>query len=337
MKNIGVVRRAVGFYGNTNHSVLNRLSNEQATCRVSLIGAALGLGAKDPHCSEGPNILRLHHPEYLMLKQGVQAAWSEVVCPNEHQFEKAVVTIGSFCLKLARQVREEINRGRCFTVIGGDHSCAIGTWTGASLALSDEGPLGLIWIDAHLDAHTVETSPSGCVNGMPVASLLGYGPKDLVDVFRPGAKLLPKHLCLIGGRSYEQEEIDLLNKLGVRLMLMEEIHKRGFETALNEALDIATSGTAGFGISIDLDAVHPYDAPAVGTPAPDGIPAIHLINAIGKLETGRNLVGYEIAEFNPRLDRSGRTAKLICELLVAMADNGSFRGDTSTQSRVSLP
>ncbi len=335
MNNTKLNRRAAGFYGYTNHYALNRLPSEQAEDGVTLIGAALGLGAKDPYCSEGPNILRQHHPELLMLNKGVETYWNEIPRPNQHNPENPVATIETFCLELAGRVRETINRGRRFAVIGGDHSCAIGTWTGASIAISGKGPLGLIWIDAHLDAHMAETSPSGCVNGMPVAALLGYGTPALIDLLRPGAKVLPQDLCLIGGRSYEQEEINLLNKLGVRFILMEEVHKYGLEAALNEAVDIATSGTAGFGISIDLDAIHSDDAPAVGTPAPDGIPATQLIDSIARLETGGKLLGYEIAEFNPRLDSGGRTARLICDLLVATVTNYPLKHDTSTPSKIS--
>ncbi len=333
MNNTRLERRAAGVYEYANHHALNRPVTKQTTHGVSLIGAALGLGAVDPSCSAGPDILRQHRPELLMLNEGIQADWDDVVRPNRHNPENVVATIESFCLKLAARVRETISRGRRFAVIGGDHSCAIGTWTGANMAIADKGPLG---IDAHLDAHTPETSPSGYVHGMPVASLLGYGTPALTDLFRPGAKVLPQDLCLIGGRSYEPEEINLLNKLGVRFILMEEVNKHGLEAALNEALDIAASGTAGFGISIDLDAIHSNDAPAVGTPAPDGIPATQLINSIARLETGENLLGYEIAEFNPRLDRDGRTARLICDLLVATVANDSLKHNSSTPSKVSV-
>jgi len=318
MKNTNPDRATVGIYGCTNRYTLDRPATEKATFGVTLIGAALGLGAVDPSCSEGPRILRKHCPELMMLNQGIQVDWDDILRPDQQKTNDVIATIGAFCLQLAERVKKTISRGRRFVVIGGDHSCAIGTWSGATTAIADKGPLGLVWIDAHLDAHTPETSPSGYVHGMPVASLLGYGRPLLTDLLRPGPKLLPQHLCLIGGRCYEQEELNLLDKLGVRLILMEEVRKLGFAAALNKAVNIATSGTAGFGISIDLDAIHSDDAPAVCTPAPGGIPATQLISSIAGLDTGQKLIGYEIAEFNPCLDNGGRTARLICDLLVAM-------------------
>lgn len=321
MNNTKPDRRKAGLYGCTNRYTLSRSATEKATCGVTLIGAALGLGAVDSSCSEGPRILRKQTPELMMLNEGIQVDWDDILRPDQHKTDDVIATIGTFCLQLAERVKKTISRGRRFVVIGGDHSCAIGTWTGASTAIADKGPLGLVWIDAHLDAHTPETSPSGHVHGMPVASLLGYGRPVLTDLLRPGPKLLPQHLCLIGGRCYEREEVNLLNKLGVRLILMEEVRRYGLVASLNKAVDIATSGTAGFGISIDLDAIHSDDAPAVCTPAPGGIPATQLISSIAELDTGRKLIGYEIAEFNPCLDSGGRTARLIYDLLVAMVAN----------------
>ncbi|MBL4818628.1 MAG: arginase [Deltaproteobacteria bacterium] len=296
---------------------------EQSPPVVSLIGAALGLGSSLSGCAQGPDILRQHQPELLMSNAHVQAIWDELIRANRSRPENVVSTISRFCLALAERVKETIDNGERFTVIGGDHACAIGTWTGAAMAIADRGPLGLVWIDAHLDAHTPETSPSHCIHGMPVASLLGYGAPDLTDLLRPEAKLLPQHLCLVGVRSYEQDEIELLKKLGVRIILMEEIHRYGLEAALFEAVNIASSGTAGFGISIDVDAIHTDDAPAVGTPAADGIRATQLISAIAKLNTGQNLLGYEIAEFNPSLDIEEQTVNTICDLLVATVANYS--------------
>ena len=336
MNNTNPKRRTAGIYGFTNRYNRKRPATEEAHYGVTLIGAALGLGAVDPSCSEGPGILRKQYPELMMLKAGIQVDWDDILWPDQQLTDDVIATIGTFCLQLAERVKKIIGLGRHFVVLGGDHSCAIGTWTGASTAIADKGPLGLIWIDAHLDAHTPETSPSGYVHGMPVASLLGYGSPALTNLLQLGPKLLPQHLCLIGGRCYEQEELNLLNKLGVRLILMEEVHKIGLEAALNEAVNIATSGTAGFGISIDLDAIHADDAPAVCTPAPGGIPAAQLISSLAGLDTGQKLIGYEIAEFNPCLDNDGRTARLICNLLVAMVANDPPNDNTSIPLNTSV-
>lgn len=290
---------------------------EQASHGVSLIGTALGLGAAEPGCSDGPDILQGYHPELLMLGDDNQVVWQTILRLGRHQPDNVIATIAMFCQTLAELIQKTINNKQRFITIGGDHACAIGTWSGASLALADKGPLGLVWIDAHLDAHTPETSPSGYVHGMPLACLLGHGYPLLTNLIQTGPKLSPQHVCVIGVRHYEQEELDLLNRLGVRVIFMEEVHRYGFDAAFQKAVTIASTGTAGFGISIDLDAIDPADAPAVGTPVEEGIHATALIDSIASLNSKQNLIGYEIAEFNPKLDVKGRTARLICDLLVA--------------------
>lgn len=309
---------------------------EQTYPITFLIGAALDYGAAKSGCAEGPDTLRRLRPELLMTHAGIQTYWDKTL----HAFQKldqastqsepdnTLSIIHDFSLELAKHVKETVCNGQHFIVIGGDHACAIGTWTGAAMAVADQGPMGLIWIDAHLDAHTLESSPSGRVHGMPVASLLGHGSPLLTDLLQPGAKLLPQHVCLVGIRSYEQAELDLLNKLGVRVIFMEEVNRYGLDAAFKKAIDIASNGTAGFGISLDLDAIHPNDAPAVGSPVPGGIRASQLLNAMTKLNKHKKLLGYEIAEFNPSLDINNKTAKLICDLLVATATHYSFDDGT---------
>ncbi len=152
-------------------------------------------------------------------------------------------------------------------VIGGDHSCAGGTWTGVARML--QGELGLVWIDAHMDSHTPATSHTGRLHGMPLAWLLGQGDDALYGL--SAGVVDPEHVALIGVRSYEPEEKERLDRLGVRVFHIEEVHRRGLDTVAAEALAIAARGTSGFGVSIDLDAVTPEEAPGVGTPVADGI------------------------------------------------------------------
>src|SRR5690242_3418600 len=166
---------------------------------------------------------------------------------------------------LADEVARAMAARRLPLVLGGDHAIAMGTWGGVARALSYE-PFGLIWLDAHLDAHTVETTPSMNPHGMSAAALLGHG-YELFLAFCGGA-LRPEHLCYIGVRSYESEEMALLRRLGVRIILMEEVKRRGMAWALAEALAIATRGTQGFGLTIDLDGFDPEDAPGIGLKVP---------------------------------------------------------------------
>jgi arginase len=204
-----------------------------------------------------------------------------------------------------------------FLVIGGDHSCAIGTWSGVAAAWRDVGPLGLIWIDAHMDMHVPETSHSGAIHGMPVACLLGYGACKLTSIAGTRPALASEHLCLLGVRSFESEEAELAERLGVRVIGMDEVRARGIAAALAEAKAIATDGTAGFGISLDLDVFDPADAPGVGTPEPGGVRAAAFLDAWERLGRDLRCPGLEIAEYSPSRDKRGRTARLMTALVSA--------------------
>jgi len=202
-------------------------------------------------------------------------------------------------------------------VIGGDHSCAIGTWSGAADALRRSGPLGLVWIDAHMDLHVPATTHSGAINGMPLAALLGYGAPELTSVANTGPAIHPHHVCLVGVRSFEIEELELAERLNIRVIRVEDVNRRGVEGVLAEAQAIAADGTAGYGVSLDLDAFDPLDAPGVGTPVPGGIRAATFLDTWSELTRDPKCVGIEIAEYNPGRDESERTARLISKLIAS--------------------
>jgi arginase len=206
-----------------------------------------------------------------------------------------------------------MRQARLPCVIGGDHSCAGGTWVGVARML--QGELGLIWIDAHMDSHTPGTSHTGRLHGMPLAWLLGQADEDLYGL--SAGVVDPEHVALIGVRSYEPEEKERLDRLGVRVFHIEEVARRGLDTVCDEALRIATAGTSGFGISIDLDAVSPEEAPGVGTPVPEGIVAAELARALHRLGSRPDLVALELAEYLPRLDPDGRSARVALDLVLA--------------------
>ena len=302
-------------------------SNAPETRRIELIGAASGLGGARPGCARAPQALAEAGLAGLLRERGADVRWGATLAA-EGDGRSTRRAVSALCARVAAAVAEALRAGRTPCVIGGDHACAAGTWSGAAHALSHDGvptaripplrpagPLGLIWIDAHMDSHTPGTSPSGRLHGMPLASLLGQGDDDL-----PGfdaAALLPQHVCLVGVRSFEPEEARLLARLGVRVFFMEEIWQRGLEAVLADALAIVTEGTVGFGITLDLDALDPADAPAVGTRAADGIRARALLASLAQLSRDPRLVGFELVEYSPDLDRDGRTARLVPELISA--------------------
>lgn len=202
-------------------------------------------------------------------------------------------------------------------MVGGDHTSAIGTWKGVAHARRDRGLLGLLWIDAHMDAHTPQTTESGMLHGMPVACLLGYGYPELTAI-ADGATLDPKCVCLYGVRSFEQGEAELLDRLAVRVFFMDEIERRGIRQTLREALALVSCASGGFGITLDMDAIDPTDAPGVGTPAPGGLPGPELMSALAEHGGHPNLAGIEVVEYNPYRDWQSATAGLVGDALDAI-------------------
>ena len=220
-----------------------------------------------------------------------------------------VAAATELCFRLASCVHNTLESGHFPLVVGGDHSCAIGTWSGVHLWLGEQGPLGLIWIDAHMDSHTFATTPSGALHGMPLACLLGYGEQRLTGIGVAKPKLRPEHVCLLGVRSFEDGEAALLKKLGVRVISVAEIRKRGVVATLAEALAIANNGTAGYGVSLDLDVLDPSEEPGVGSPEPDGLLCLELEQALRQLRNDPALLAMEIVEYNPHHDRNLLTAR----------------------------
>jgi arginase len=278
---------------------------------IELIGAAWGLGGADPGCAQAPAALIPLLAERL-ARSSAKVILGPTLHPPAHERRKDAA-VSRLCAALASAVAAALRAARFPCVIGGDHTCAGGTWAGVARML--QGELGLIWIDAHMDSHTPGTSHTGRLHGMPLAWLLGQSDDALYGL--SSAMVDPEHVALIGVRSYEPEEKERLDRLGVRVFYIEEVRSRGLDAVSAEALNIATAGTSGFGISIDLDAVTPDEAPGVGTPVPEGIVGAELARVLQRIGARPELVAIELAEYLPRLDPDGRSARVAVELLVA--------------------
>ncbi len=278
---------------------------------IQIIGVASGWGAQDHGCVDGPDALRDLGLLQRLQTKGLNAEWKDMLRPGATT--DAAQTVSALCTRLSQNVYEAIVSGEMPLVIGGDHSNAIGTWSGVHRAIGN-APFGLIWIDAHMDSHTPQTSPSGALHGMPLACLLGFGLPALTGIGSRPPQLLPQHLCLIGVRSFEPAEAALLERLNVRVFTMAEIRQRGMDTVIAEALDIVQQGTAGFGISIDLDALDPREEPGVGSPVADGLFGSELLSSLKPLQQHPNLLGLELMEYNPHRDHDQVTAKMALEL-----------------------
>jgi len=282
---------------------------------TTLIGVASCWGAQDHRCALGPDTLRALQIEQRLTRLGRTVAWQTIIRPQPNSGENTLDLIADVCQRIAAQVQLLVQSKQAFAVLGGDHSCAIGTWSGARAALAEHDRLGLIWIDAHMDAHIPETSPSGAIHGMPLACLLGHGEKRLRTIAGSRPKLAPTDVVLIGVRSYELGEATLLKMLGVKVYFMDEVNQRGLATVLNEAVAHVEKNCSHIGLTIDLDAIDPNDAPGVGSPAGGGLRADELLSALAPIGAHPKLMGIEITEFNPANDRDDRTAELTYQLL----------------------
>jgi len=285
------------------------------TGKIRIIGAASGLGAQDQGCEDGP--VAFHRSQaWHELEHNPQIDWGRLLFAADVPGRSEIVRIADLCRRLADEVGQTLSAGEFPLIIGGDHSVAVGTWSGVARVAG--APIGLLWIDAHLDSHTPETTYSGAVHGMPLACLLGRGDKRLLAIGRPGPQLSVAHTVVLGPRSYETEEMDFLRGMGVRIIESSEIAERGFAACLQEAIAIVSAAPAGFGVTLDLDAIDPDSAPGVGSPEPDGLWDGDVLAAVAELATRSGLQALEIAEYNPDRDWQGRTARLIAELIAEM-------------------
>ena len=199
--------------------------------------------------------------------------------------------------------------------IGGDHSCAVGTWSGVAEAMRlHQKEIGLIWIDAHMDSHTPETSETGNIHGMPLGALLGYGAESLTHILSKNPKLKPENVFLVGIRSFEEGEKLLLERLGVRIYYMEEVHERGLKAVLSEIVQNLKLRNIPYGISLDVDFFDPSEIIATGTPVSGGGNIEEFIQSYSEFEHFPP-IAFELVEFNPAKDSGGKTLQHILRIL----------------------
>jgi arginase len=203
-------------------------------------------------------------------------------------------------------------------VLGGDHSIAIGSVAGLAAHYRKRNKrVGMIWLDAHADSNTPETSPSGNIHGMPLAVLLGYGPRDLTQVAGFAPKVLPEDTAIIGVRSIDPGERTLLKSLGMRVFTMSELDERGMADVILEAIEITSSSTAGLHVTMDMDFLDPFYAPGVGTPERGGATYREGHLAMEKLAESGRVLSVELTEVNPVFDTANQTALLAVELILS--------------------
>jgi len=292
---------------------------------VKIIGVASALGAPGAGPDAAPAALEASGLVQRLHGLGIAAGWHETLLPMTPRkagaaLEERIAAVGEISHRLADSIAA-LDADAFPLVLGGDHSVAMGTWPAVAGRVADRGALGLIWIDAHLDSHTTATTHSGNVHGMPLAALLGEGSPLLTGI--GGPRLAPENICIIGARSWEPEEFDRLERLGVTIFDMETIRERGLSVVFGEALDSVRRNTVAFGVTIDLDALDPAAFPPVTCREAGGILPEELSNALLGLRACGDFVALEIVEYVPEFDRAEVGASWVAEFAGAALGPGS--------------
>jgi len=287
--------------------------------QIDIIGVPIDLGADRRGVDMGPSAIRYAHLHQRLEELGhtvedkgnIEVPIQETcqVTDNKLKYIDCIIPMGR---RVAGAVATSIQGNRFPLVLGGDHSLSVGSIRGAA----KNRKLGVIWIDAHADFNTAETTPSGNIHGMPLAALCGLGDPSLVSLWDETPPVVdPKRVAVIGARQLDPGEKDNLRSAGVMVQSMEQIDRIGMQAALERAIERVSSDADGIYLSFDLDALDPRHAPGVGTPVPGGLTyrEAHLVCEV-VAETGK-LIGMDLVEVNPILDVQNQTALLAVEFI----------------------
>jgi arginase len=294
--------------------------------QVAVIGAPLDLGQGRRGVDMGTSAIRFASlgQRIAALGYGVTDLGNVAVeqperAPGGPENARYLPQIADTCVRLADAVAGAAVDGYLPLVLGGDHSVAIGTVAGMARHFRGSGKsIGVLWIDAHPDMNTPETSPSGNVHGMPLACIVGLGPPKLTELSGAVPMVDPMNVALVGIRDVDALEKPHVRNSGVRAFTMRDIDERGMRAVMDEALEIVSAGTEAFHVSLDMDSVDPDYAPGVGTPVRGGLNyreahlAMEMICDIGRM------CSIEVVEVNPILDEANRTGSLAVELVLSV-------------------
>jgi arginase len=293
--------------------------------KIRIIGVPMDLGASRRGVDMGPSALRVaglqsrikqlgHHVEdigNIKVKQAEEQHYGE-------KRAKYLAEISETCKELAETVKKSLEEGLLPLVLGGDHSIAVGSISGVAAHFQKlEKHVGYIWLDAHGDMNTPESSPSGNIHGMPLASVVGFGAPELVELMGFKPKIEPQNVVLVGVRDLDAPEKRLIKKSGVHVFTMRDIDERGMREVMSEALKFAGDETGGIAVSLDMDFVDPADAPGVGTPVRGGVTYREAHLAMEMIADTEALVSLEVVEINPVIDLHNKTALLGVEMVLS--------------------
>jgi arginase len=293
--------------------------------KIRIIGVPMDLGASRRGVDMGPSALRVAGLQSRLKHLGRQVedvGNVPVPLPEEQHYgeknAKYLAEIAQACKGLAEMVRKTLDEDLVPLVLGGDHSIAVGTVAGAAEHFNQQSKrIGLIWLDAHGDMNTPDSSPSGNVHGMPLASIMGYGPAELTGLASIKPMVEPRNVVLVGIRELDAKERRLVKDSGVHIFTMRDIDERGMREVMAEALRFAGDDTAGIAVSLDMDFIDPSDAPGVGTPVRGGVTYREAHLALEMIADSKLMVSFELVEINPVIDVHNTTATLGVELALS--------------------
>ena len=290
---------------------------------VHVLGVPMDLGSGRRGVDMGPSAIRIAGVEARLRELGHEVVdegditiknMEELKVGDVHaRYLKEITRASALACKKVDRI---LTRGHFPLILGGDHSIAVGTVSGIAAVARRKGKkLGLLWVDAHGDINTPESSPSGNIHGMPVAALLGHGPAELTGIGGRNPKVDPANVALVGIRSLDEGEKHRLKATGVQVQTMSDIDRHGIHRVMKKALARVTDGTDYVHVSFDLDAVDPTVAPGVGTPVKGGLDyrEAHLIMEL--LHDSGVMTSLEMVEVNPILDQGNASAAFAVELV----------------------
>ncbi|PIR03604.1 MAG: hypothetical protein COV59_05445 [Candidatus Magasanikbacteria bacterium CG11_big_fil_rev_8_21_14_0_20_39_34] len=280
--------------------------------KVSFLGAPIDFGKKIVGTASAFQHMKEHGLFEIFQDLGIETQDMGSIEVNIGETLGNVDRMALIGNSLASQVYQRVRKGEFCVTIGGDHSVAFGSVSGASVALS--GDMGLVWIDAHADANTHHTSLTGNLHGMPAAALLGYGHERLINIFRGGVKIKPENMLYIGLKDLDTSEIDFLQSLGIKTITMFDILTYGMEPVFSSLQSFQERVTS-FYVSLDIDAIDKTYAPANFMATHGGLDYVQMSNLASFMGKMEKLVGLDIVEFVPSLDIDNKTLHLLFELL----------------------
>lgn len=290
---------------------------------VRLLGVPMDLGAGRRGVDMGPSAIRIAGVAAALRELGftveddgdvgVPAPETRKQGPANAKYLETIVHV---CNRLRLRVRRCLEQGEVPLVMGGDHSIAVGTVAGvAEYYRQRDQSIGLIWVDAHADMNTPESSQSGNIHGMPLAALLGLGHQRLVELGDFAPKVKRENTCLIGIRNLDDAEKEIVRRSGIHAYTMRDLDERGMSSIAAEAIGFARSGTAGFHVSFDLDSMDPTWVPGTGTPVKGGLSWREANLLMETVADSQCMTSFEITELNPILDVRNQSGEVAVDIV----------------------